>query len=117
VKPHSRLGRHSKTEPYRLLASFRLRKHWKTLSESGRDFWRIRRAEVEQQDLIHEVVTRRPDISAKELLETLRGHRPPVEDIDGGTIHFANRDGSYKEAPISGLKDRLTRARKKLKSR
>ena len=69
------------------------------------------------QDLIHEVVTRRPGISAKELLEALRGHGPPVEDIDGGTIYFANRDGSHKEAPISGLKDRLTRARKKLKSR
>jgi hypothetical protein len=71
------------------------------------------------QILIHEIVTRRPHISARELVEALkaRQHTSLVDDIGDGTIHFTDQHGRCKEASISGLKDRLTRAKKNLKSR
>jgi hypothetical protein len=71
------------------------------------------------QLLIQEIVTRRPVISKDQLLEVLRANQGigPVEDIHEDTIHFTNLDGRSKEAPISGLKDRLNRAKKKLESR
>jgi hypothetical protein len=71
------------------------------------------------QILIHEIVTHRPHISAKKLLEALkaRQHLSPIDDIGEDAIHFNNHDGRSKEATISGLKDRLNRAKKKLNSR
>ena|ERR1700676_186607 len=71
------------------------------------------------QLLIQQIVTHHPDISKDELLKTLRANQgiDSVEDIDEDTIHFTNHDGRPKKAAISGLKDRLSRAKKKLKSR
>jgi hypothetical protein len=71
------------------------------------------------QLLIQKTVSRCPDISADRLLDALRANQgiDPAEDIDEHTIHFTNHDGRSKKASVSGLKDRLSRAKKKLESR
>lgn len=75
------------------------------------------------QELIVEIVRDNPRISQSQLLLKLGAPKKPggvIEDIDGPeeakpSIHFV-QNGRSKEAPISGLKDRLTRARKVIKS-
>jgi hypothetical protein len=72
------------------------------------------------QLLIEKIVTRQPDFSENQLLEKLeayQGTRTIIQAIEDGIIHFTSNSGKHKEAPISGLKDRLTRARKKVRSR
>lgn len=71
------------------------------------------------QRLIEETVKRQPNISVEELktkLHALQGISA-IEDIADGVIGFADRRGHSKEAPWSGLKDRLSRAKKKIRSR
>lgn len=67
------------------------------------------------QKLIVRVVRQRPFITAKELESYLEAHQDadPIIEICGGIIRFWNHDGSEKSAPLSGLKDRLSRAKKK----
>jgi hypothetical protein len=43
-------------------------------------------------------------------------HGGVIEDIDEEDIWYVNNRGQSKRAPVSGLKDRLTRARKFLRS-
>ena len=50
-------------------------------------------------------------------LQSLQGLRQVVDDVDEEAIFFTDRDGHSKKAPVSGLKDRLSRAKKALKSR
>jgi hypothetical protein len=71
------------------------------------------------QSLIERIVARRPSISAEQLLEALRDHERirPIQDIVAGVIEFTDHNGASKSAPISGLKDRLSRAKKKIRSR
>jgi len=71
------------------------------------------------QRLIEEIVMRHPTISASALLARLRDrqHQGVIEDIDDGRICFVDASGAGRSASISGLKDRLTRARKSVKSR
>lgn len=70
------------------------------------------------QKLIVEILTARPDLTVLQLLDELekvKGHGI-IEDIDDGEISFSHK-GKLKQAPISGLKDRISRAREKVKSR
>jgi hypothetical protein len=71
------------------------------------------------QGVIDKIVTRRPSITLRELTRQMKLHQgiPPIQDIDDGSIWFTNRDGSTKKAPLTGLKDRLSRAKAKLRSR
>ncbi len=76
------------------------------------------------QKLILERVPRNPDISEQQLLNELRRQRGNsciydiAEDSEGAlTIFFTEPDGRLGEAPVSGLKHRLSRAKKKLLSR
>lgn len=71
------------------------------------------------QLIIEEIVRRQPSITARRLIEILRERQgiAPIEDIDDGTIWFTNHDDRSKEANISGLKDRLSRAKAKYQSR
>jgi hypothetical protein len=73
------------------------------------------------QVLIEETVTRQPDISTNRLLERLEACgavRHVVESIEDGTIIFATGSNKRaKEAKVSGLKHRLTRAKKTVRSR
>ena len=64
---------------------------------------------------IEDIVERHPKITASELLICMKNHAPvqPIAEIDDEDIHLS--DG--KVVPIGGLKDRLSRTKKKLKSR
>jgi hypothetical protein len=70
------------------------------------------------QALILEAVRGKPSITELELL----GHLQSLEDlgviqeIAGGCIYFTNYGERTKKAPLSGLKDRLSRAKKALRS-
>jgi len=69
------------------------------------------------QKLIEDVVRRQPSITEEKLRYYLKRHGHPIFDICDGTILFCNHDNSEKSAPLSGLKDRLSRAKKKISSR
>jgi hypothetical protein len=71
------------------------------------------------QRLIVEIVQRKPNITEPELLGELENKKLQgiITDIDHdlNLVEFRNNnDGQLKKAPISGLKDRLSRAKKKL---
>lgn len=67
------------------------------------------------QQIISEVVTRYPVITTDDLKNKIedRQHGGVIEDIDADDVRFLNK-GKSDFAPISGLKDRLHRAKKKL---
>jgi len=75
------------------------------------------------QQLIIEIVKNNPNITTPQLFEKLKARPWPesvVEEIDDKRIDFRDRRGSREflnAAPISGLKDRLSRAKKLLHSR
>jgi hypothetical protein len=71
------------------------------------------------QLLIEKIVQRRPAITLRQLEAELEAHQgiDTIEDIADGTISFTNHNGSSKDAPLTGLKDRLSRAKKKMRSR
>jgi hypothetical protein len=75
------------------------------------------------QQAILSLVRRNPDITEVKLKDMLTRDRFPelIQDVDEDTICFVRPDGSkdgrLKEAPLSGLKHRLSRAKKALKSR
>jgi hypothetical protein len=71
------------------------------------------------QTLIEDIDQRRPSITKRELHSFLEHNRlgSIIEDIDEETISFTNHDGRSKQAKIAGLKDRLSRAKKKNRSR
>lgn len=67
------------------------------------------------QGLIAEILKASPGLGCKQLLKELEKHRcgPVIKNIDNSHICFCNDDGKYKKAPISGLKDRLSRAKQR----
>jgi hypothetical protein len=71
------------------------------------------------QSLIEKIVGERPRITARQLEEKLRSYQGLgiIADIDEEVISFANKDDRLKDAKVSGLKDRLSRAKAKVKSR
>jgi len=80
----------------------------------------LRAARAPKQDALGEriekVTARRPDITELELLELLKAEKGLglIVDVHGGVISFKNgkRD---KASPISGLRNRLSRTKKKLR--
>lgn len=70
------------------------------------------------QLLIEKIVKREPSISVRQLESQLEAYQgiDIIDDIEDGSIWFTNGD-SLKEAKVSGLKDRLLRAKRKLQSR
>ena len=71
------------------------------------------------QEQISDIVRPCPKISEKELLDRLRSRQVcgVIEDVDDEDVYYVDARGVGKKAPISGLKDRLSRARKSLSSR
>ena len=78
--------------------------------------------------LIHEIVSADRSIDQQRLLQRLKREEGKgiIDSIDRESelragdvreIHFRAHDGRIKTAPISGLKDRLTRIRAKINSR
>ena len=67
--------------------------------------------------LIEGIVCRQPDISESELLGRLMSAvaNGVLESIDSDNITWSNENGEKKTRSVSGLKDMLYKARKKLK--
>jgi len=71
------------------------------------------------QDLIIEIITKNLSMKPAELLAELKKHvrGQVVEEITEDEIYFIAKDGKGgNPAQISGLKDRITRAKKYIKS-
>jgi hypothetical protein len=71
------------------------------------------------QELIERIVQRNLAITVRELeakLKRVQGIEA-IEDISDRVVSFLNHDGRLKDAKLSGLKDRLSRAKKKIGSR
>jgi hypothetical protein len=88
------------------------------MSQEGKKAGEAKKTDALQQVIV-DVVRVRPDITSPQLRDYLRErcNTPPLEGIDGDAILFAGHGGRTGGAPISGLKDRLTRAKKSLRSR
>jgi hypothetical protein len=71
------------------------------------------------QELIKDFVQHLPSITVWQLEEKLRARQGTsvIQDIAEGTIWFTNHNGSSKTAPLTGLKDRLFRAKRSICSR
>jgi hypothetical protein len=67
------------------------------------------------QTLIEQIVQDQPDISVRELEAKLRECQgiDPIQEIDGDIIFFTEAHDRTKRGKLSGLKDRLSRAKKK----
>jgi hypothetical protein len=87
-------------------------------TEAARKGGRARKTDA-LQTLIEQIVARKPNITQAQLLAELERccEARDVSEIDNGTIYFESTKGSLKTAKLSGLKDRLSRAKKKLRSR
>ena len=71
------------------------------------------------QQIILKIVEKKPSITQPELVEQLRAHQHDgvIDDIDDADISFRAHTGKLKTAPLFGLKDRLSRAKKAIRSR
>jgi hypothetical protein len=71
------------------------------------------------QQIILKIVEKKPSITQPELVEQLRAHQHDgvIDDIGDADISFRTHTGKLKTAPLSGLKDRLSRAKKAIRSR
>lgn len=71
------------------------------------------------QEIVSRIVRETPKITCAELqrkLAQMQQPGGPIEDVDDDSISFVNAKGRGYTAKISGLKDRLSRARQNLKS-
>jgi hypothetical protein len=62
------------------------------------------------QQFILTVLPRRPQLKPRDLVDLVRGNHE--FDMAEGRISFSGSDGKIKDVPISGLKDRIWRAKK-----
>jgi hypothetical protein len=67
------------------------------------------------QEFIVNALRRRPALAVPDLLRSLEDN--PDFEVDEELIYFKGSNGQEKPVPVSGLKDRLYRAKKKLHSR
>ena len=88
------------------------------LSEQARAGGKVIKADA-LNERIGQIVKRRPSVTSDDLLEMLREERGlgVIEDVEEGKIFFTTGNGRSKSAKISGLKDRLSRAKRPLRSR
>jgi hypothetical protein len=88
------------------------------LSLQGRKGGQAKKSDALQLEILN-LARRDPDITVAELKDKLTKERFPglIDEVEDGTIWFVQPDGSgrnrSKEAPISGLKDRLSRAKRR----
>ncbi|MBF0563085.1 MAG: hypothetical protein HQL37_13960 [Alphaproteobacteria bacterium] len=73
------------------------------------------------QSIILEIMTRSPGITAEALLNNLRERaevRDVIESVNDGdeVIEWTDKNGQVKTTPFTAIKDRMSRARKKLKT-
>ena len=69
--------------------------------------------------VIKKFVRKNPAISEQDVLNKLKAHQgiPPIQDVDEDTLSFTNHDGHTKVVKRSALKDRVSRAKKQIRSR
>jgi hypothetical protein len=84
--------------------------------ENGRRGGKCRKSD-RLQELIEDIVAKKPRIDCPTLLRLLRGKQGAgvIVDVDED-ITFDDSNGKLKSAEITGLKDRLYRAKKKFES-
>jgi hypothetical protein len=70
-------------------------------------------------ELILEIVRRQPTVTEHDLLELLHQQQGlgKIEDVEEEAIWFTSRGGRLKSAKVTGLKDRLSRAKRRMHSR
>ena len=87
------------------------------LSQRGRKGGQAKKTDALQTFII-EIARQCPEVTCPLLLARLRDQAPipPIIEVDGDTIYFTSRGGREGTAKISGLKDRLSRAKKTLNS-
>jgi hypothetical protein len=84
--------------------------------EAGRQRANARKSRPDTlQALILEIMKRKPKITQKEMLAQLQNHELIYEITDQTIVWWDN--SKIEKAPLSGLKDRMSRARKNLQSR
>jgi len=91
----------------------------KTELQAGRARQRVRAEKSRPNPFrqeIESIVSRRPDISEPELLERLMSEigNGVIESIEHGTITWLNDQCEERTSSVSGLKDRLSKLKKKL---
>ena len=72
------------------------------------------------QKFILDALRAKPGMTHVELLAVLGREQNidgPIVEVDEASVSFLDSRGRLRSAPITGLKDRLSRARKKLNSR
>jgi hypothetical protein len=70
--------------------------------------------------LCADIVKRRPHLSEIDFVQAIKAQHDPfgvVTDVDEAAIYVSIEGKLIQEIPISGLKDRLSRLKKKLRSR
>jgi hypothetical protein len=120
-------------EQMRLQAHIRLQKSYEELldgaeerreralqwvrQEHGRQGGKARKPDT-LQAVIQKIVERKPTIDCPTLLKLLQDKQGigVIEDVDGEDISFTDSNGRSKSTKITSLKDRLLRAKKKIKS-
>jgi hypothetical protein len=87
-------------------------------SERGRQGGLAKKTDA-LQELIEQFVQDEPSLTEFQLRAKLQQCEriPPIEDICDGVVHFTNQDGRSRGCRLSSLKDRLSRAKKKHRSR
>jgi hypothetical protein len=85
--------------------------------ENGRRGGKSRKSD-RLQGLVEEIVAKYPKIDCPTLLRLLSNKQGAgvIEDVDEEEIAFIDAKGQLKSAEITGLKDRLYRAKKKVES-
>jgi len=93
----------------------------KVLAENGRKGGSAPRRLDPLQRLINELVEKKPSTTENDLLKALQRRldavKGPFFSIGRSFIEYDDGSGCIKSVPISGLKDRLSRARKRIRSR
>ena len=90
----------------------------RTLTAFGQKGGRAKRCDL-LQELILEIASKTPEVTAPELIDRLKREKfdGVIEDVDKSKIYFIDGKGGSKSAKISGLKDRLSRAKAENQSR
>jgi hypothetical protein len=88
----------------------------RVVSDFGRRGGSVEKVDALQKFILS-AVEKRPSIGVSELLDRIRDAAGlgPIVETDEDSISFVGARDRLREAPIAGLKDRLWRAKKKLK--
>jgi hypothetical protein len=86
------------------------------ISERARTAGRVKKSDP-LQTLIEKMVLEKPAITSVELRRLINNHADvePIEEVTSKAVYVTRPNGTAKKVPLTGLKHRLSRAKKKLK--